>query len=278
MGSAAQLVDENLRRVSARLTKQIALRYGDRLPAWIGCGYPKSGTVWLCQLMASYLGVPYPQNYRTPIAMKSVLHAHWPYDKRMPPTGYIVRDGRDVMISFYFFHMQALTQQKNPTLRFRLSRTYERALGKGFDPNDSANNLPRFIELVMERGWATHGITWPDHVRQWTRHTPTPVGVVRYEDLLLDTSQALTDLMTEVTGEPGDPERAALAARRYEFGMGAGRARGTEDRASFQRKGIAGDWRNHFTRESAEIFDSYAGDVLVQLGYAADRNWYRELP
>ena len=52
-----------------------------------------------------------------------------------------------------------------------------------------------------------------------------------------------------------------------------GRAPGAEDRGSFIRKGVAGDWVNHFTRETAELFDELAGDALVALGYESDRGW-----
>ena len=36
---------------------------------------------------------------------------------------------------------------------------------------------------------------------------------------------------------------------------------------------FAGDWRNHLTREAAEIFDHYCGDMLVAAGYEPDRSW-----
>ncbi len=44
------------------------------------------------------------------------------------------------------------------------------------------------------------------------------------------------------------------------------------------RKGQAGDWRNHFTREAAEIFDRYCGDMLISTGYEPDHEWVRRLP
>ena len=39
------------------------------------------------------------------------------------------------------------------------------------------------------------------------------------------------------------------------------------------RKGVAGDWRNHFTPEAAHVFDSIAGELLVESGYEPDRSW-----
>lgn len=273
----ANFADENLRRLSARATRRIALRYGRSLPMWIGAGYPKSGTVWLCQLMGAYLGVPYPQNYRMPIAMRSVVHAHWLHDARMPPTAYIVRDGRDVMVSFYFFHMRALTVQSDPSTRSRLQRRYDNLFGPGFDPADARLHLPRFIEHMMESAPVTHGTTWAEHVRSWTQLPREDVGVVRYEDLLADTPKHLAAVMSQVTGEPPKISKARAAATLYDFASRSGRSTGDEDRTSFLRKGVAGDWRNHFSREAGEVFDHFSGDVLRDLGYVQSDRWFDDL-
>jgi hypothetical protein len=103
------------------------------------------------------------------------------------------------------------------------------------------------------------------------------VSHVRYEDLLADTTGELDRLLLELTGTEPDPEVVAAAVQRYDFKHATGRTPGTEDRSSFLRKGVSGDWVNHFTREAGEIFDDIAGDHLVELGYAADRTWFRSL-
>lgn len=275
--AASGLAEENLRRFAALATHQVALRRGRSFPMWIGCGYPKSGTVWLCQLMANYLGAPYPQNYYSPVAMRAVVHAHWRWDPRLPASAYIVRDGRDVMVSFYFFHMRALGLEQDPSLRYRLRRTYDRIFGPGFDPADIRTNLPRFIEQTLTKGPATRGTPWHEHVRDWAGAERENVSVVRYEDLLADTPEVLADLMSRVTDEPPNHDRAQLAADRYSFRQTTGRSVGHEDRSSFHRKGVAGDWRNHFTREASEIFDSYAGEMLIRLGYEQDKSWHQPL-
>jgi hypothetical protein len=53
-----------------------------------------------------------------------------------------------------------------------------------------------------------------------------------------------------------------------------GRTRGEEDSTSFFRKGIAGDWRNVFTKQHKAIFKEYAGELLVELGYERDNDWW----
>ena len=52
-----------------------------------------------------------------------------------------------------------------------------------------------------------------------------------------------------------------------------GRAAGVEDITSHYRKGLPGDWVNHFTRSHAEAFDERFGDLLVRLGYEESSSW-----
>lgn len=233
---------------------------------WIGCGYPKSGTVWLCQLMSSYLDIPYPQNYMSPIAMRAVVHAHWKYDERLPRTVYVVRDGRDVMVSFYYYRMKALDGHRSPAAASKLNKTYKSLFGASFDPADIRSNLPRFIEHEMEHpSWAP--MNWPDHVSQWLAAPPDQVAVVRYEDLLDDVVAALSPAFEQLTGSPSDDDYLAVAKHRFDFQRKAGRERGQEDTSSFMRKGIAGDWRAHFSPEATDVFNHYAGTTLKLAGY-----------
>jgi hypothetical protein len=65
---------------------------------------------------------------------------------------------------------------------------------------------------------------------------------------------------------------AAVYDNRYDKKT-AGRARGTEDRTSHYRKGVAGDWRNYFQEQHQERFNELYGDVLVRLGYESSSDW-----
>jgi hypothetical protein len=55
--------------------------------------------------------------------------------------------------------------------------------------------------------------------------------------------------------------------------MSKGRARGTENVRSHYRKGVAGDWVNHFTKRHKDYFKRYLNPLLVKLGYANDDAW-----
>jgi len=55
--------------------------------------------------------------------------------------------------------------------------------------------------------------------------------------------------------------------------MTKGRARGAEDACSHYRKGVAGDWANHFEPQHKEYFKKNYNDVLLKLGYESTLDW-----
>lgn len=270
---ALRTAEENLRAISARITHQVVLRRGRSLGMYVGCGFPKSGTVWLCQLLGTSLGIPFPRNYQSPVMMESVIHAHWRWDRRLPPTAYIRRDGRDVIVSLYFHYLRAMGMDRNPLGRRRLDQRLAHVWGNG-DPTDIRANLPRFIETELRSPLASP-LPWHQHVADWWDRPR--VSQVSYEALLANPETELARMVGELTGAEPDPAVVGATVRRYAFKHAAGRAAGTEDRSSFLRKGEVGDWRNHFSREAGEVFDQMAGLELVELGYAENRNWYDAL-
>ncbi len=52
-------------------------------------------------------------------------------------------------------------------------------------------------------------------------------------------------------------------------------ARGGFDTSTHSfRKGVIGDWRNHFTRQHVETFKRVANHVLLRYGYEQDADWH----
>jgi lipopolysaccharide transport system ATP-binding protein len=98
--------------------------------------------------------------------------------------------------------------------------------------------------------------------------------VVRYEDLLENDLSILEPLLLDHCGLPIDRARfrEAVIACRFQQ-LTAGRARGTEDMAAHERKGVAGDWRSHFTPRITRAFKSRFGGLLVASGYERDLHW-----
>jgi len=152
-----------------------------------------------------------------------------------------------------------------------------RLLGPAWDAPDAFKNvwkyLPAFIESWVRLPFACP-VNWPEHIDQWLgRPGVTPL---RYEYLLQDCEDALSQALREHLGEEPDLDRVRWATEKFSFSRMSGRKPGQENRRSLFRKGVAGDWRNHFTREAAQVFEHYCGDTLRRLGYTQDKNWFEE--
>ncbi len=78
---------------------------------------------------------------------------------------------------------------------------------------------------------------------------------------------------TQVTGE-------MLLGRVYDHRFEkktSGRSRGQSDANSHYRKGVAGDWVNHFTPAHAEYFIEQFGDILLTTGYESSNDWVESM-
>ncbi|NJL52680.1 MAG: sulfotransferase domain-containing protein [Hydrococcus sp. SU_1_0] len=63
------------------------------------------------------------------------------------------------------------------------------------------------------------------------------------------------------------PEIIQQALAIFDFKQLAQRREGEEDRRSFFRKGIVGDWQNHFSADDQEFFQAQAGQVMNRVRY-----------
>jgi lipopolysaccharide transport system ATP-binding protein len=98
--------------------------------------------------------------------------------------------------------------------------------------------------------------------------------LLRYEDLLANDEQLLTPVLLDHCRLPISRERLveSIRANRFEK-LARGRQRGQEDVAAHERKGIAGDWRNHFTDRVKDEFKRRFADILIAAGYEKDDRW-----
>ncbi|MFG0257035.1 MAG: sulfotransferase domain-containing protein [Phycisphaerales bacterium JB043] len=234
--------------------------------------YPKAGGTWLSKMLADVLRLPLPIKPFLPLGFPCVIHNHWVYNPRFHRPVYLYRDGRDVMVSFFFHRMRALATMQYFGHASDV-RKYDRLFGKGYDPNDARGLLPRFIEHEFAHPHAAR-LNWRQHAESWMRDkSKGHIGYVSYEALRHNTHEELARLVTHITAREPDSWDIDTAIEKFSMERQTGRKPGDEDTHSFIRKGIAGDWKNHFTRESGELFNDLGGDALVDLGYETDRQW-----
>ena len=277
---AAGIVQSKFEHAVRLLLVHYLSRY---IPLVLVTEYPKSGGTWLGQLISGYLGIPFPRN-RVPTPQRCLLHGHYRPSQHLshiPGIVWLARDGRDVMVSLY--HQYLLWNDRNrlqpsAVLRYRKQLAFA-------DYHDVRGNLPAFIGFVFTYAPSklqhfTHPGTWASFNRAWLEQDCVPPASVlptRYEALAAQPEQELTRVLGRLDSDPVASAKVAQVVAQYSFEAQTGRVPGEERTSSFLRKGSVGDWRNFFNREAAEVFDHYAGDMLVTLGYEPDRGWVRRV-
>ncbi len=228
-------------------------------------GYTKSGTNWLCHLVSGILEMPILESWKLnlPRFTPCVYHMHRiiPIDAVRRRTIYMMRDGRDTMVSRYFHIVR-----EGGIAKAKL----EKYLGHPASANNVKNNMAKFIRFMQTSNVAT--TDYRSHIKQWEKHKDIYV-TLRYEDLLTNPIFEITRAITEVSHTEPDPNQVRKIVEQHDFTRLTKRKKGTEDANSFTRKGISGDWVNYFTPEAATVFDDYAGDLLLELGYEDAPNW-----
>jgi Sulfotransferase domain len=151
------------------------------------------------------------------------------------PTIYLVRDGRDTLVSYAHFILH-------------------------FEPTaviPSASFGTTLRDLIEHRG--SFG-GWGPHVLSWSaRSTRAPTSFVRFEDLIRDPPGVLTESvryvqpqMQELAHPRSIPEFSELHALLPEF----------------FRKGQAGGWRAEMSNELQRLFWTRYGQAMSASGYA----------
>lgn len=178
----------------------------------------------------------------------------------------ILRDGRDAVVSHHFHNLRLRDFSLYPNetageaaYAYHVARTSEAA-------------VPLLNEATLRRV-ATN---WAECLRAeaLVKEIIGKRGLcLRYEQLLSDTPSYLTTILDHL-GLKSDQALINKIVRATSFEkMSKGRKAGETDPQSFVRKGLTGDWRLYFDRESAATFNYCAGAELVAAGYACDLGW-----
>ena len=230
-------------------------------------GYPKSGTLWLARLLGDALNSPittttpeYVNGLPTEGAGRQgpcfVRHGHALPDRHMElfyvagdKIVYIVRDPRDVVVSSMFYW-------KYNTIRESVAH----------------------VVACKEAG----GIS--AHVTKWQAH-PKVTVYTSYEALREDTRCELLRILRALEIVPVNALDVVVQRQSFEqrkawtMSHGDELVFGKEVQLQYLRKGIVGDWRNHFTYEDGLLMQERLGDLMLALGYVEPGEcWWEGLP
>lgn len=161
---------------------------------------------------------------------------------------YMVRDGRDVLISYFDY--------------YRHIKSYP-------------GTLDQFLEKFT-RGWLRYG-TWRDNVGSWVEHRDDPnLLLVRFEDMRADPLTTLQQIV-QFSGIEADEMRmrAAIEASSVEKVHSTMRTFHSAKRTEFSGGASDGgkrSWRERISDEQNRIFVDHAGDLLEALGYPLEKD------
>ncbi len=87
---------------------------------------------------------------------------------------------------------------------------------------------------------------------------------IRYEDMLAGREGNIRAIIGKF-GMRLSEKSISSVVEQTSFKTMSGRREGTEDARSHQRKGVAGDWANHFTARHVRIFKTMGGEDLLRM-------------
>lgn len=223
--------------------------------------YPRSGNTWMRFMLAhliqpgrtiSYSGlnayVPDMHAFSETVNRapgKRIIKTHLGWFACYPGFVYLVRDGRDVMVSYYHY-----------------------CIGRGkFE--GSFSEFLRSVRPTVFGKW-----NWSEHVTgalDRIQDCPGSGIVIRYEDMLVEPVQALRKVASLCQIPVSDEKALSEAVDSASFARlkkmertDGGLKAETRD---FFRQGSAGQWRSWFTRDDENYFTRWNGEGLERTGY-----------
>lgn len=174
-------------------------------------------------------------------------------------TFFVMRDLRDTLVSLYF-SLKVSHAIISDTVAEGHRKLNEMDTEEGFLYLCQNNNGKEMdYQAQIQRSWL------PACNRGETL-------LVRYEDMIADEIGAYEKIIAHCEI---DIPRAQLheIVQRNSFLNRTGRKPGEEDVSSHFRKGVSGDWANHFTDKVKVKFKEEFGQHLIETSYEKDLNW-----
>jgi hypothetical protein len=166
---------------------------------------------------------------------------------------FVMRDPRDYLVSMYYSMM--VSHKANVIIVQARENLQHLTKEEG---------LKMIIERMVTKGQAAALRSW-----QHDRGGDERLRLFRYEDLTGDDQFAAWEQLVRHCDIriPAAQLRAVLSDNAFSK-MTKGRERGTEDVNAHLRKGVPGDWKNHFTPAVEKKFREATGTLVEELGYS----------
>lgn len=132
-------------------------------------------------------------------------------------------------------------------------------------------------EVRLARVYVYGGRLWQRFFSSWVELASDDVLVVRYEDLIANQDAAFGRILTWL-GWKWEQDSLSSVVDRFSFERRSGRRPGDTDPMSHYRRGVAGDWRAHFTASLGSLWETIAPGLMTATGYEVSDDWWQTLP
>ena len=171
---------------------------------------------------------------------------------------HVIRDLRDIAVSSYFSHLHS-----HPTSEWTALAHHREKL----------QQVPKSRGLFLDIEFIHQDVF--KRLEKWNYHNPD-IMEIKMEEL----TRAPDDIFKEIMDFLGIQGKKLswkklgkiLYKKRFSVFSG-GRKPGQENEKNHFRKGIAGDWINHFNEDHKKYFKEKYNHLLIQLGYEKDARW-----
>jgi hypothetical protein len=171
---------------------------------------------------------------------------------------HMYRDPRDMCVSGYFYHQWCAEDWANTPHPHWGGRSYKACLCE-LSKEDGL-----LFELKYQISVACLTLT------RWQHWDDKRVLNIKYEDAIFEPSAAFERIFAHLQLPASAGARLGY---KHSFVGNKKRQLGIEQRGKHMRKGVPGDWRNHFTPAVKDAMKEQWGDLLIQLGYEENHDW-----
>jgi len=121
-------------------------------------------------------------------------------------------------------------------------------------------NTAEGIEAVIEN-------EMPSIVDGFTSWLDADIKILKFEELTQNPREEIANLLEYLEINISEEQFDLVLENNSFKSLSGGRSQGKEDDSHHYRKGVHGDWKNHFTDELYELFLSKFEKQIVALGY-----------
>jgi hypothetical protein len=231
------------------------------------CCYHKTGTVWFNSILSRisvHFGWEYALSHgpaSLPLNGVISLHSNSNVELQALEHQYVgchvIRDPRDMIVSAYYYH------------RWCHEEWCTTKSDDGLSWQDRLLTASESEGMTMEIRRASYLI---EAMLRWDYTNPNFLEV-RFEDLITDPSGQFQNIFQRFGFSDEQVEVGLKVVKECSFEKMTKRQRGQEAPTHHFRKGVAGDWKQHFKEEHILLFKELYPGALTALGYEPDDSW-----